>query len=155
MPRQNAKPPKLSNNGPKKSNSVKHKQPPTPKQNARPRKLSNNGSLLSKRRRSARQKQRLRGQQDPLCCPNQPQQLLKHHLKYELMLKPSHPMPWGRARGAEALRTGLPGRAPCRQVSARQSVRARRPAKYSVTTRIGNCVTCIRTPLSRRIRIST
>src|SRR6516164_4489852 len=45
--------------------------------------VSNSGPLLSERRRSATQNQRLRRQQDPLCCPNQPQQLLKHHLKYE------------------------------------------------------------------------
>src|SRR5262245_53163629 len=50
---QNARRPKLSNSGSKKSNSVRHKQPPTPRQNGRLRRLSNSGSPLSKRRRKA------------------------------------------------------------------------------------------------------
>ena len=68
-------------------------------------------------------------------------------------MKPSHPMLT--ALKTPGPRIGLLGRAPCRQVSATQSVRARGPATYSVTERVFNCVTCIRTPLSRRIRIST
>ena len=57
MLKRNSKLRKLSNNGLKKRYSAKRKPQPMPRQNAKPPKLSNSGSLLSERRRSARQKQ--------------------------------------------------------------------------------------------------